>query len=155
MNAKMILPLLLTLAMAQQGHAAQGTAKAKMKVISAVAINTVSDLIFTEASPGAAAESVDADTVETAQNASFSITGEPNRALTITLPSDGTIKMINASGSGSDAEIAVNQFSSNNPSALDASGEALLFVGATRDALSSTQIAGDYEGDFIVDVVYQ
>lgn len=136
-----------------QAQGAVGTAKAKMKVVTALAVNQVSDLIFNDAAAGAAEETVAADTTDNAQNASFAITGEPNRPVTVTLPQDGTITMVTG-GASPDESIAVNSFSSNNVTQLDASGNAELLVGATRAALSPTQVSGDYEANFTVDVVY-
>lgn len=156
MNKKMILPALAALSMSGfQAQAAQGTAQAKMKVTTAIAVTKVSDLIFAEAAAGAAAETVPADTVETAQNASFTVTGEPSKAVTVTLPNDGTITMVTAGGATADEQIPVNQFTSNGLSSIDPSGTSELFVGATRENLTANQVAGDYVADFLVDVVYQ
>jgi hypothetical protein len=157
MNSKTIISLIVTVlfAGAYQAQAAQGTAQAKMKVISSVAVAQLSDLLFSEAAVGAPAETVNADTAETTQNASFAITGEANRAIIVTLPTDGTVKMMTAGGGSTDTEIAVDQFTSNSVSQIDGSGLTQLYVGATRSNLSPTQLSGDYEGSFSVDVVYQ
>ena len=138
-----------------QAHAVNGTAKAKMKVINALEVTQVSDLIFNEAAAGAAAETIDHDGQETANNASFTVAGEANRAITVTLPADGVVKMATGGGGSPDSEIAVDTFTSNAPAAIGGAGTVDLFVGATRAALSPTQAAGDYEADFTVDVVYQ
>jgi hypothetical protein len=140
-----------------QAHAApaQATAKAKMKVVTAVAVNTVSDLIFNDAAAGEPAQSVTDVGQETPANASFTITGEANRAIIVTLPGDGVVKMATAGGGSSDNEIAVDSFISNNPATISGSGSSDLFVGATRAALSPTQTSGDYESDFVVEVAYQ
>ena len=157
MKTKTMLSLIVAaiLAGAYQANAAQGTGRATIKVVTAIAVTNVSDLVFSEAAAGAAAETVDADQTETAQNASFDIAGEPNRAIAITLPSDNTVFMATGGGGTPDQEIAVDQFLSNNPAQIDPSGTSQLFVGATRAALSATQASGDYEGNFAVDVVYQ
>ncbi|WP_374076369.1 DUF4402 domain-containing protein [Bdellovibrio bacteriovorus] len=136
-----------------QAQAAQGLGKAKMRVVTAVAINKVSDLIFDDVGAGAAEETVPADSTDNAKNASFAITGEPSRPITVTLPSDGVVVMATGGG-GADETIAVNSFTSNNVTQLDVAGNAELLVGATRAALSATQVAGDYEANFTVDVVY-
>lgn len=157
MKAQTMLSLLVTglLMSGSTAFGAQATGRAIMKVVAAVSVNNVSDLVFAEANAGAASETVNADTTETAQNASFDIAGEPNRAISITLPADGSVKMMTAGGGSADSEIAVDQFTSNGPSQIEASGTTQLFVGATRAPLSTTQTAGDYEGTFAVDVVYQ
>lgn len=157
MKANLTLVAMLA-ALSLQGfraEAVQGTAQAKMKVLTAIAVDKVSDLLFSEASGGAAAETVAADTVETAQNASFTVTGEPSRAVTVTLPADGTVIMTTGGGGTTESQIPVNQFTSNSLAAIDPSGTSNLFVGATRSALAANQVSGDYQADFIVDVVYQ
>lgn len=157
MKAQTMLSLIVTgmLLSGYQAYGAQGTGRAIMKVVTAVAVTNVSDLVFTEAAAGSPAETVDADVAETAQNASFDITGEPNKAIMVTLPADGTVKMLTAGGGNGDTEIPVDQFTSNAPTTIDATGTTPLYVGATRATLSATQTAGDYEGTFTVDVVYQ
>lgn len=155
MKKALLITALCSLFAGYHAMATQGTGTAKMKVVTALSVTNISDLVFAEASPGAAAETVDADQTETAQNASFEIAGEPNRAVTVSLPQDGAVRMATNGGGSADTEVAVNQFTSNGLSQIDPSGTSTLFVGATRDALSSTQVAGDYEGNFIVDIVYQ
>lgn len=157
MKAQTMLSLIVTgmLLSGYQAYGAQGTGRAIMKVVTAVAVTNVSDLVFAEASAGSTAETVDADVAETVQNASFDITGEPNKAIMVTLPTDGTVKMVTAGGGNADTEIAVDQFTSNAPTTIDATGTTPLYVGATRATLSATQTSGDYEGTFTVDVVYQ
>jgi len=157
MKAQTMLSLIVTgmLLSGYQAYGAQATGRAIMKVITAVSVANVSDLVFTEASAGAAAETVDAGTAENVQNASFDITGEPNKAIVVTLPADGTVKMATGAGGSADTEIAVDTFTSNTPTTIDPTGVTPLYVGATRAALSATQTSGDYEGNFTVDVVYQ
>ncbi|WP_374079024.1 DUF4402 domain-containing protein [Bdellovibrio bacteriovorus] len=149
-----ILVFLILFFSANGVFAIQGTAKSKVKVVNSIQIHKLSDLIFSEAGAGSTAETIPADVVETPKNASFEVSGEASRAIAVTLPADGTIKMTTG-GSGPDNEIAVNGFMSNNPTTIDANGQLDLFVGATREALTSTQALGDYEANFTVDVVYQ
>ena len=137
-----------------QAQAVQESAKAKMKVISGLTVTRVSDLIFTEAAAGAPAETVDPSTTETDSNASFAITGEAGKAITVTLPTNGTVKMMTGGGGSPDNEIAVDDFINNTLTNIGGAGTAELYQGATRAALSATQAAGDYEADFTVDVVY-
>jgi hypothetical protein len=157
MKAQTMLSLIVTgmLLSGYQAYGAQATGRAIMKVVTAVAVTNVSDLYFTEASAGSPAETIDAGTAENVQNASFDITGEPNKMIVVTLPADNTVKMITAGGGSADSEIAVDQFTSNMPTTIDPSGTTPLYVGATRSTLSATQTSGDYEGTFTVDVVYQ
>lgn len=144
----------LVLLTAQSSFAASATAKAKQVVISALDIKKISDLEFGEAPQGDAAKTVAHDTVENAENASFSITGQPNKSVNVTLPTDGTVLMTTGTG-GAGNEIGVNTFTSNfQTGALNAAGASTLYVGATRNALLSTQTPGSYEGEFTVNVIY-
>lgn len=154
MNKMVFVSMVAMLSFVGQARAATGTGQAHLRVIQALQVSTVSNLEFSEAAAGAGPEVVNADVAETPQNANFAITGEPGRAIAVTLPPDGTV-VLTSGGGGVDAEVAVNGFTSNNPTALDAAGATNLFVGATREALSPTQASGDYAADFTVDVVYQ
>lgn len=154
MKVSILTVLTAALFFSASSHAATSTAKAQMKVLSAIEITKNSDLLFADATPGTVEEQVAADTQETNQNASFSITGEPDKAIVISLPIDGTVVMKKNGGGTADTEIPVNSFTSNSIPTLDASGSALLYVGATRATLSQTQERGDYEADFQVDVIY-
>lgn len=157
MKANTMLSLIVTgmLLTGYQAFGAQGTGRAIMRVVTAITVTNVSDLVFTEAAAGSPAETVNADLTETAQNGSFDVTGEPNKAIAITLPADGMVKMMVNGGGTPDNEIAVDTFTSNAPAQIDAAGTTPLYVGATRATLSATQMAGDYEGTYNVDVVYQ
>jgi hypothetical protein len=138
----------------QSAFAVSATAKAKQVVISALNISKSSDLEFGEAPQGDSEKTVAPTAAETADNASFAITGEPGKSISVTLPADNTIKMITGVG-GTDKEINVNAFKANFlTSTIAAGGTTNLFVGATRDALSTSQATGSYEGNFDVTVVY-
>ncbi|MFV8258005.1 DUF4402 domain-containing protein [Bdellovibrio bacteriovorus] len=134
-------------------NAETGTAEALMKVVKGLSVATNSNLIFDEAISGAAAETVPHGSSEDDKNASFMITGEANRNITVNLPGNGLVVMTNG-GATADDQIPVNSFTSNNPTALDGNGNAELFVGATRDALTPTQNGGDYATTFDVEVIY-
>lgn len=139
-------------------NAASVNANANQIVTAAIAIVKVSDLEFGSAAQGDASKTVAPGSSENSENASFTVTGQPSTAYTITLPVDGTVKMITAGGGTSDTEINVNSFAST-PAAganglLNGSGTETLFAGATRAALSATQVTGTYTGAFTVTVVY-
>lgn len=138
---------------AVQAQAATSTADALMNVVTGLAVVNNSNLIFDEAIAGSPAQTVDADSTETDSNASFSISGQAGRPITINLPADGTVIMTNGNSS-SDDQIAVNSFTSNPLAVIDSNGNAELYVGATRDALSPTQNGGSYSATFNVEVIY-
>jgi hypothetical protein len=139
------------LAPLNQAFAVSATGTARQVVVAAIAIANVSDLLFPQALPGAAAATVVPGAAENANNGSFNVTGQASTAYTITLPT--TINMTNGANT-----IAVNTFVSF-PAAganglLSAGGSQLLLVGATRAALAANQALGTYTGTYTVDVVY-
>lgn len=135
--------------------AASDTAQALAVVTAAINIVQVADLDFGSSVQGDIAATV-APGDGTA--ASFTVSGQANTAYTITLPADGTVTMITGTGASADEQIAVNSFVSNPAvganGLLDGAGSQTLNVGATRDAISATQVAGNYASNFTVDVVY-
>jgi len=85
------------------------------------------------------------------EQAIFDVTGDPNYAFNITLPSDGDVSITNGT-----ENMAVKSFISDpaSPSSLDASGEATLNVGATL-VVGASQAPGAYTGTFDVTVAYE
>jgi hypothetical protein len=129
------------------------TANATATVIASITIVKASDLVFGNASPGDGAKPVAPGSVENAENASFTVSGQPNTAYTITLPASATM----ATGAGGvNQTIAVSAFTSfpANTGTIGAGGSQLLLVGATRAAIGAAQVAGAYSGSFTVQVAY-
>ncbi len=119
----------------------------------AIAIRRDSNLNFGSAVAGDPAKVVSPGVTENAENASFRITGDKNRAFTIILP--GSMTMSRTKSKVTDTIIVAN-FTSH-PSLvgnLGSSGVVNMFVGATRSALRLNQLAGSYSGSFSVTVVY-
>jgi hypothetical protein len=138
--------------------AADADNQAKMKVITQISIDAVSELIFPDAPQGDGAGQVAPGTTDNANNASFTVAGEPGKAYNILLPADGAVAMaLNGTGTAPDEVIAVGDFASfpSGSGQIQSNGEQLLLVGATRSALSSSQVPGDYVGTFTVIVAYQ
>lgn len=140
--------------------AANTTAQALQVVEAAISITKLSDLNFGVAIQGDAEKTVAAGAIDNLENASFKILGEPNKAFQLTIPANSTVKMyLGGDSSLTDPTkmIDVEDFTSNldgtSPS-IDANGEKLLLVGATRSALLANQTRGNYSGDFEVTVVY-
>ncbi len=116
-----------------------------------ISITTISDLHFGIGFPGDGTKVVPPDNVETAENASFLITGDPNRRFRITLP-----RRINMNSPNGTHSIRVRRFRSS-PSRrgrLDATGRAFLYIGATRNAIGANVESGLYRGVFTVTVIY-
>lgn len=140
--------------------AANTTAQALQVVEAAISITKISDLNFGIAIQGDAEKTVAAGTTDNLENASFKILGEPNKAFQFSIPANSTVKMFlggDTSLTDPTKIIDVEDFTSNldgTTPTIDANGEKLLFVGATRAALLSNQTRGNYSGDFEVTVVY-
>lgn len=157
-----VLATALTLAstvtmVAHQAYGVSTTGTARQVVIAALSITNVSDLDFGTAPAGDAQKTVAPGATENAENGSFTVNGQANTAYTITLPTDGTVTMVTGGG-GANETIAVSTFTSF-PAAganglLNGSGTQTLLVGATRAALSASQVAGTYTGTYTVTVVY-
>ena len=147
--------VLAACAMTHQAFAASTTGNAIQQVIAALSITNVSDLDFGSAAPGDALKVVAPGAAENAENGSFTVTGQPSTAYTITLPADGTVTMITGGG-GANETIAVSSFSSfpSGTGMLNGSGTQTLLVGATRAALGASQVAGSYTASYTVTVVY-
>lgn len=121
-----------------------------------ISITKQSDLAFGKSAQNSTSKTVPPDTTETATNASFQVSGDPNTAYSIILPSDGTVNMTTGAG-GANETIAINSFQSNPSGAnglLDGAGIQMLYVGATRATIPGTQVAGSYSGTFTITVSY-
>lgn len=154
------LVLILIFAWEHQGLAAGNwgdtvTATARQTVVQKIEIRRISDLNFGEAVPGEGPKTISPGTSENAENASFQVHGEGSRLFQIILPTSGSVTMVTGSG-GQDREIKIQSFDSypQQSGLLDSTGRAIVYVGAKRDALSTTQKPGVYEGQFTVTVVY-
>ena len=136
--------------------AASAIGRAVQVVVASLTISKVSDLDFGTAPQGDIAKTVAPGAAENAENASFDVVGNANAVYNITLPADGTIKMVTAGGGAPDKEISVDGFASFPAASgtLDVAGKQLLLVGATRAALLANQTPGNYAGDFTVTVAY-
>lgn len=154
---KTIVATVAVVGLATQVNAANTIGQAVQVVTEAISITEVSDLDFGTAAQGDGPKTVLPGAAEDAENGSFTVTGTPNTAYTITLPADGIVVMETGAG-GANETIAVDSFTSF-PAAgangmTDGTGDQLLLVGATRAALGASQVAGSYSGDYTVDVVY-
>lgn len=132
-------------------YAASTSANALITVIKQLSISKDNDLQFDERVQGDASE-----TVAPADGgaASFTVTGQAGRAITINLPT--TVNMTTGDGSTDDKKIVVDSFTHDQGGspALDGSGNMTLKVGATHAAIRATQEPGSYSGSFNVEVTY-
>lgn len=137
---------------AHAGNTASTNALAKAQVKKSISISKTQDLDFGVGFTGDTALTVNpAD----ASAATFTVTGEKNKAYNVVLP--GSVTMSTGDGVGPDKQIEVTGFSSN-PNAsgnLGTGGSQAVSVGGTRAALTSNQESGDYSGVFTVTVTYQ
>ncbi|HLD99226.1 MAG TPA: DUF4402 domain-containing protein [Bdellovibrionota bacterium] len=121
-----------------------------------LAISQTSALSFGTAPQGDGPVVIPAGNTETSTNGSFQITGEPNTAYSIVLPSN-PITLTTGAG-GANETITVSNFQSFPPEgangALGPGGTQTLYVGATRTALSVNQARGSYSGTFMITISY-
>ena len=130
------------------------SANATANVLTDISAVKNQDLQFGNCTQNDPAKTVNvADTTNAAQ---FTVSGAANAGYTITLPANGTVTMITGGG-GANRTIAVDNFASS-PAAtgnLGAGGSQVVYVGATRAAISATQVQGAYTGSFTVTFTYQ
>jgi hypothetical protein len=133
-----------------RAQAASTTANAVQIVFPAISITKDSDLDFGSAPQGDAAKVV---APVSSSAAGFTVSGDPNRAYTITIPASASMV---TTGGGAKKTIAVTSFvsSPSGTGTIGANGTQTLKVGATRAALEKDQVAGRYSGAFTVSVVY-
>ena len=161
--SKAVLVSITTLALfgAQDLWAASANGTATASVRAAIAIAAASNLAFGEGTQGGVASAVGAGTSENAGNGSFSITGEPSTAYSVTLPADSVVTMTTGDGVGATKQIAVDSFeyystaaASASSASLNGSGADTLLVGGSRAALAANQVTGSYTGSYSVTVAY-
>jgi hypothetical protein len=148
-----IMVLFLLLINNSLGSVVSGTGN--VTIINMIKIAKTSDLLFPIAVQGSSAYTLPPGSTENANNASFTITGEPSTNYQIILPGSNSIVMTTAGG-GALKQIIINSFA-NTPSTsgiLNASGTQMLYVGATRASLPLNQYVGSYTGVFTVTVIY-
>ena len=133
-------------------HAASQTARINQRIYPTLEIKRMSDMFFPDSFPGAPSYTIEPGNSETAQNASFLVTGEPGKRISVILPTE---KIVLQNGTHR-AKIFVSNLRSNagNSATLDNNGELKIFVGGRREEIPSRIPSGDYSGNFCVTVMY-
>lgn len=133
------------------GKNATASATASVPVIATLGLSKVSDLSFGSGVQGDSSKIITAGGAGSAQ---FTVSGEPNTAYNITLPTNAL--MTTGDGVGATKQVTVGTFTSSpsGSGSLGAGGSQSLYVGATRAALLSNQVTGSYSGSFTVTVAY-
>lgn len=154
MKAFLFLGIIGSLAGFSTAHAANSaSATAKISIISALNLTNNTDLDFGDFIQGETG--VKSVTAGDPESANFSVSGAPNTAYNIVLPSSA-VTMTNGTG-GPNKEIDVAGFSSDkvgNSSTLDGSGSDSFNVGGETASLTGSEEVGDYAGSFTVTVAY-
>ena len=147
---KIFIPLMLCFL--AKAHAVTQTARINQRIYPALDIRRMSDMYFPDAYPGSPSFTVEAGNYETAQNASFLVTGEPGKRISVILPRE---RIILQNGTHR-AKIFVTDLESNvgTSGVLDHNGELKIFVGGTREEIPTRIPSGDYSGSFCVTVMY-
>lgn len=89
---------------------------------------------------------------QTEGRAWLTVRGEPNRQFQVDL--SATEVTLTRDGSGSGAGILVNNFQTQRPNVLNASGTAEIYLGASRGAIPSNLPRGQYSADLNLTVRY-
>lgn len=136
----------------QQSFAAIQTARIHQRIYPALDVKRVSDMYFPDAYPGSPSFKIEAGSSETAHNASFLVTGEPGKRVSVIMPSERVVLQ----GQQGNAKIHVSHFTSNTGQSamLNRDGELKIYVGATREEIPARTPSGDYSGSFCVTVMY-
>lgn len=129
----------------QMGHIRQ-------TIESTLTITRLSDLVFPDSYPGAPAITVDPTFNENSMNASFLVSGESNKRVKVMLPS-GIIQLRNINNNDS-INVRNLRYNTTNRSVLNNNGEMKIYVGATRDRISTRIKPGEYTGTFLITVIY-
>lgn len=139
---------------------ASGTATASIKILSALKIEKISDLVFPDAVKGDGPYTIPAGNADNSMNASFLVTGEPFAVFSIILPTNGEVIMT-LNSVAQESELASNGIRVNNFTStpkyfglLSKVGASMLYVGASRDKIPETLPSGQYFGTFKVTVSY-
>ncbi len=115
-----------------------------------------SDLQFGVAIQGDSAKTIPPDASALSGAASVEVMGRPNRTYNIILPQN-RVGLSNISFECG-AKIWVSDFRSSPQDGLngklDATGKQMIYIGATREAISAQQPRGKYAGSFLITAVY-
>lgn len=132
------------------GSGASAIGNATMRVMKSLSIQPLTDLTFASATSGAQSQTI---VPGEPGGASFSIGGDANATYTVRLPERAVMQKM---GAEKDAPIAITTFTSLPASSgkLSSTGEQVLHVGATREALAADQEEGTYMGSFTIEVIY-
>lgn len=135
------------------GKTVHSFAASTLTILITIAVTKVADLLFGEAAQEALAKVI--NPASDAGRAQFTVTGQPNAAYQITVPS--TVTMTTGAGGTADTQIDVTTFTSSptSPATLPPGGSQTVYVGGTRAAIRATQTAGNYTGSFQITVAYQ
>ncbi len=152
---------LLAAATASAQASATTSASASARVLAKIQLAKVTDLNFGDVVAGASLGTAVVDTAGarsstggvslaagTVSQASFTVTGEPSKSYTITVPASVTI-----SSGGNNMTVDSFTFSPSSPATLPGGGSDTLNIGATLH-VAANQATGSYTNTFNVTVAY-
>ena len=119
-----------------------------------LAVTKISDLDFGVVPQDGPAKTVPPNSFETAENASFLVTGPANTAYSIILPRRFTMDHSSGTGKSIKVDNIISFPAEGNHGFLNPSGEQYLYVGATREAIQKNLTTGFYSATFTVEVVF-
>jgi len=131
------------------------TASHSVSIMQSILLSVAQSLSFSDAFRGDSASTV---SISDSGRAILNVTGQASTPYSITLPANNAIKMSRIGGSGGTTDSIIISSFASNPSGtgtLSTLGTQSISVGATRAAILSNQVIGDYTGTFTVRVTYQ
>ncbi len=133
---------------------ATATAQVVMTVLPRIQVSRQQDIRFGTSTPGDAALTISPS--DTVRAATFLIRGEPGHAYSVALPPIGKVFMTTEKAETVDQAIGVSKFqSSASHPTFGGDGTHTLYVGATRDAIRTSQSQGEYSGSFTITITYE
>lgn len=118
-----------------------------------IRVRATSDLSFGVGVQGDPAKTIPAGQSQNAHNASFLVEGPPSKSFSILLPQD---LRLNSLAGAPDNRIALRHFTSfpEGSAVIGRDGQQKFFVGATLDPIPFNAPTGNYQGYFLVVVIY-
>jgi hypothetical protein len=122
-----------------------------------ITIQQLNELNFGEAPQGDAARTLTPESRSPMEVGIFQVQGPGNRVFSVILPS-GPVYLQSAEPGVGASTIEIHSFRSVPPegssTALDPQGTRLVYIGATRAALSLQQRRGSYTGQYLITLIY-
>jgi hypothetical protein len=148
--ARLLIMILVGLLTLPQSWGASCTGRITFVVVRTLQIQVLSEMIFPPSTPGAEKSVI---SPESESSGKFVVQGQQNMSVSIILPKEVLLQL---EGDSNTAPVRITDFISNvgQTGNIPSSGQLVVAVGASREALSPDQKEGRYRGSYTVQVVY-